>query len=107
MDRMVVAGDGLERCEIGVGDGPARNIKPLADDEILEISAFRVAVLPMVEIVAHGAPGSSKTPSAARRPITISSRPNSSRTALPCSPMPGAGGIVRSNSGGTPGVRGV
>ena len=36
MDRMIVGGDRLERGEVRLGDGAARDIKPLANREILE-----------------------------------------------------------------------
>src|SRR5439155_22813514 len=54
MDRVVVGRDGLERGEIGLRDGAARNVEALADDEILEKPAFRKPVLPPVETLAVG-----------------------------------------------------
>src|SRR5205814_7924147 len=53
MDRMVVGRDSLERGEIGVGDGSARDVEALAEREILEIAALREAVAAMVEFFGH------------------------------------------------------
>src|SRR5947209_8548422 len=64
MDRVVIARNGLERGEIGVSDGSARNVEPLADREILKEAAFGKAVLPPIETHAVGhvlAPASTHT----------------------------------------------
>ena len=53
MDRVVVGRDGLEGREIGLGDGAARNVEPLADRQVLEIPVLRELVPPPVEIFAH------------------------------------------------------
>ena len=53
MDRVVIARDGPERREIGLGHGAARDVEPLADYEILEIPAPRKPVLPPIECFGH------------------------------------------------------
>jgi hypothetical protein len=55
VDRMIVAGDGLERGEMRVGDGAARNIEPPADLKVLEEPALRKPMRPPVENLAHAA----------------------------------------------------
>src|SRR5437763_15597888 len=52
MDRVVIGRDRLERGEIGLGDGSARNIEALANREILEKPALWETVLPPVETLA-------------------------------------------------------
>jgi hypothetical protein len=54
MDRVIVAGHGLERGEIGLGNGAARDIETVAEFEILKEFALREAVFPPVEWLAHG-----------------------------------------------------
>src|SRR4051794_5202328 len=56
VDRVVVGRDGLERGEIGIGDGAARDVENFADREVLEIPALRKTVPPPVEGVAHFQP---------------------------------------------------
>ena len=53
VDRVIVGGDRLERREIGLGDGPARDVEVLADREVLEIPALGKAVGAPVEILDH------------------------------------------------------
>src|SRR6266702_2373291 len=60
MDRVIVGRNRLERREIGLGDGPARDIEALADREVPEIPALRKAVLPPIEFVSHGRPRKSR-----------------------------------------------
>src|SRR5258708_34908694 len=55
MDRMIVGRDRLEGGKIRLGDGPARDVKALADRQILEIPALRKAVLSPVEFLGHQA----------------------------------------------------
>src|SRR5438128_12202718 len=54
MDRVVIGRNGLERSEIGLRDGAARNVEPLADREVLEKPAFGKTVLPPIETLAVG-----------------------------------------------------
>src|SRR5437763_17085138 len=87
MDRVVVGRDRLERGEIGIGDGSARDVKALAERQILEISALRKPMLAMVEAGAHAFSGRYSAPSAASPAILPPSRPSAARISRPCSPM--------------------
>src|SRR5712692_4329101 len=53
VDRVVVGRNRLERREIGLGDGPARDVEAFADREVLEIPAFGKAVRSPIEFFAH------------------------------------------------------
>src|SRR5260370_10605349 len=66
MDRVIVGRHRLERREIGLGDGPARDVEALADCEVLKIAAFWEAVLPPVETLGHVSIANSPTDVARR-----------------------------------------
>src|SRR5438046_482602 len=106
MDRMIVGRDRLEGREMRVGHRPARDEEPLADPQILEIAALRIALPPRVESFGHLASGIRRVFSAHRRAIVFGSSPSSVRMAAPCSPIRGAAGKAASTAKGTPGVRG-
>jgi len=55
MDRVVVGGDRLERGKMCFGHRAARDIKPLTNRQILEITGLPNAVLTTVEARAHNA----------------------------------------------------
>jgi len=55
VDRMVVAGDGLEGGEIRLGQGAAGDVESLAHRQILEIARRGEAVPAAVEAIAHDA----------------------------------------------------
>src|SRR5580704_13800136 len=54
VDRMIIARHGLERGEIGVRDGAARDVEGFARRQVLEIPALRKPVPGAVEFLAHG-----------------------------------------------------